>query len=87
MAENPAETGQFPVPEGWHTFGTHVDRPDVRLEFSDETGEDGLPWWERPIAPECTCGEAWAGHPNPHSIICPRHVVIRPVSSTPEEGS
>lgn len=43
------EKAQFPVPEGWYTFGTHVDQPDVRLEFSDEVGEDGLPWWERPI--------------------------------------
>lgn len=30
-------------PEGWSDFGAHADRPDVRLEFSTETGEDGLP--------------------------------------------
>jgi len=38
-------------PEGWFSFGWHVDQPDLCLEFSSETGEDGLPLWERP-APE-----------------------------------
>lgn len=38
-------------PEGWFTFGTHVDQP-VKLEFSEDTSEDGLPLWERPIADE-----------------------------------
>lgn len=37
------------TPEGWSGFGSHVDQPGVRLEFSAETGEDGLPLWERPI--------------------------------------
>lgn len=36
-------------PEGWSDFGAHVDRPDVPLELSSETGEDGLPLWERPV--------------------------------------
>lgn len=36
-------------PAGWETFGSHVDRPDVELEFSTRVGpEDGLPLWERP---------------------------------------
>lgn len=35
------------APPGWYAFGTHVDQ-DVRLEFSEEAGEDGLPLWERP---------------------------------------
>lgn len=35
-------------PKGWYTFGTHVD-VIVRLEFSEEVGDDGLPLWERPI--------------------------------------
>jgi hypothetical protein len=34
-------------PEGWFTFGTHVDDPRP-LEFSEEVGEDLLPLWERP---------------------------------------
>lgn len=42
------EHGWFrPPPIGWFSFGTHVDQP-VQLEFSEETGEDGLPLWERP---------------------------------------
>lgn len=36
-------------PPGWFTFGTHLDFPDVPLQFSKETGEDGLPLWERPV--------------------------------------
>lgn len=35
-------------PEGWFGFGTHVDEPGLPLEFSAQTGEDGLPLWERP---------------------------------------
>lgn len=35
-------------PPGWFAFGWHVDRPGP-LEFSPESGEDGLPLWERPI--------------------------------------
>jgi hypothetical protein len=35
-------------PPGWHAFGTHAEVP-VRLEFSTELGEDGLPLWERPV--------------------------------------
>lgn len=38
------------MPEGWFPFGTHVDS-GVELEFSDETGEDDLPLWERPAEP------------------------------------
>jgi hypothetical protein len=34
-------------PEGWFTFGTHVDIPGP-LEFSTETDEAGMPLWERP---------------------------------------
>lgn len=33
-------------PEGWFTFGTHVEIPGP-LEFSDETDEAGMPLWER----------------------------------------
>lgn len=40
-----------PAP-GWFTFGTHVDQPDLELEFwGAETSPDGLPIWERPAAP------------------------------------
>lgn len=35
-------------PTGWYLFGSHVDQPDVPLEFSAELGEDLLPLWERP---------------------------------------
>ncbi|MBF4459504.1 hypothetical protein [Pseudoclavibacter sp. VKM Ac-2867] len=36
-------------PPGWSTFGTHIDQPDVELEFwGAETSLDGLPIWERP---------------------------------------
>lgn len=34
-------------PQGWYTFGTHVDIP-VSLEFSEEKDEAGMPLWERP---------------------------------------
>lgn len=33
-------------PAGWYMFGTHVDVPDVRLEFWGDEG--GVPIWERP---------------------------------------
>jgi hypothetical protein len=41
-------------PEGWFTFGTHIDQP-IRLEFSTETGEDGIPLWERPLVSQYRC--------------------------------
>lgn len=35
-------------PPGWFAFGHHAGRDPVPpLVFSDETGEDGLPLWER----------------------------------------
>jgi hypothetical protein len=34
-------------PEGWSTFGTHIDQPNVELEFWGEDG--GVPIWERPV--------------------------------------
>ena len=34
-------------PSGWLAFGTHIDYPGVKLEFSEELDEDGLPLWER----------------------------------------
>lgn len=34
-------------PPGWFTFGTHVDQPDIALEFWGDDG--GVPIWERPI--------------------------------------
>ena len=37
-------------PAGWFTFGTHVDRPDLALDFSEALGEDLLPLWERPAS-------------------------------------
>lgn len=46
MAEQPIY--RLP-PAGWSDFGAHIDQPEVRLEFSVETGEDGMPLWERPI--------------------------------------
>lgn len=38
----------FRPPEGWYVFGTHV-AGSVMLEFSEEEGPDGLPYWERPL--------------------------------------
>ena len=46
MAEQPI---YWLPPAGWSDFGAHIDQPEVRLEFSAETGEDGMPLWERPI--------------------------------------
>ena len=46
MAERPIY--RLP-PAGWSDFGAHIGQPEVRLEFSAETGEDGMPLWERPI--------------------------------------
>lgn len=35
-------------PPGWYAFGHHAGRDPVpELEFSEPTGEDGLPLWER----------------------------------------
>lgn len=34
-------------PEGWYTFGTHVDVTSGKLDFSSELDEDGFPLWER----------------------------------------
>jgi hypothetical protein len=40
-------------PSGWYPFGFHAgwDKEDVpaEIEFSEETGEDGLPLWERVV--------------------------------------
>lgn len=33
-------------PPGWFTFGTHIEQPDVALEFWGDEG--GVPIWERP---------------------------------------
>lgn len=35
-------------PSGWFIFGEHVDFGG-QMEFSEETTEDGLPKWERPL--------------------------------------
>lgn len=44
-------TGWFrPPPIGWFTFGSLIDY-DGPSECSVETGEDGLPLWERPCPP------------------------------------
>lgn len=38
-------------PPGWFAFGYHADHDPVpAVEFSEVTGEDGLPLWERPTA-------------------------------------
>lgn len=34
---------------------------------------------EKVRLPECTCGRVWRGHPNPHAITCPSHL-LTPVS-------
>lgn len=36
-------------PAGWSVFGTHIDSPDVALEFWGNDG--GMPIWERPAPP------------------------------------
>lgn len=42
-------------PPGWFTFGSHVDQPDVKLEFwGEDTGGD--PIWERPMTKEESSG-------------------------------
>lgn len=43
-----SRVGVNPAP-GWVPFGTHADERYrfVKLEFSDEKGEDGFPLWER----------------------------------------
>lgn len=33
---------------GWYPFGSHVDKPDVQLEF-DGADLCGEPMWERPV--------------------------------------
>ena len=44
-------SGWVQPPNGWYAFGTHAGWDEVPpLEFSDETGEDGLPLFERPAA-------------------------------------
>lgn len=35
--------------EGWYQFGAHADRPDLKLEFSEELDECGLPVFERVV--------------------------------------
>lgn len=52
LAIGSAEPVRFQAPpEGWAAFGTHVDQPDLKLEFSAEVDEeDGLPLWERAVA-------------------------------------
>jgi hypothetical protein len=35
-------------------MGSHIDQPDVLLQFSAEIDEDGLPLWERPIDQEAS---------------------------------
>lgn len=42
-------------PEGWYVFGTHTNGglDGLVMEFSVESGEDGLPLWER-LSPEVT---------------------------------
>jgi hypothetical protein len=47
-------------PEGWSTFGSHVDEP-VRLEFSEELADDLMPLWERPLVACHEHGEHPAG--------------------------
>lgn len=50
MTDTPITGRSYPVPPvGWFSFGSHVDHPDLCLERSAETGEDGPPLWERPI--------------------------------------
>lgn len=50
-AGEPADgvAGWVAPPEGWHTFGSPVDQPDVELEFSEALDPDDLmPRWKRP---------------------------------------
>ena len=39
-------------PEGWYFFGTHTNGglDGIRLVFSEQVGDDGLPLWERLVA-------------------------------------
>lgn len=48
-------------PEGWHTFGTHVEYSG-EIEFSLATDEDGFPLWERAVDPGLTYCRV-CGHP------------------------
>jgi hypothetical protein len=42
-----------PPPSGWYPFGIHAgwNAEDIppEIEFSDQTGDDGLPLWERVV--------------------------------------
>jgi hypothetical protein len=52
-------------PEGWRDFGFHAPLDNVPpLTWSDATGEDGLPLWERHDG--CTCD------PTAAASTCPR---------------
>lgn len=45
--QHAAAAMQLLAEHGWHPFGTHVDQPDVELQFSDQLDDDGLPYFER----------------------------------------
>lgn len=36
-------------PPGWFVLGSHIDQPDIQLEFWGDDG--GVPIWERPTPP------------------------------------
>lgn len=49
---------------GWSPFGSHVDRPDVELEF-DGQDEAGMPLWERPT----TSAPEWEFYVGPFNLV------------------
>lgn len=44
--ENWREAVRMADRAGWLPFGSHVDQPDIPLEFEGDDG--GVPLWERP---------------------------------------
>lgn len=55
------ELASPPVGGGWKTLGSHVDKPDLELEFWGDDG--GVPIWERPVLTmqgATEAAEAWA---------------------------
>lgn len=48
-------------------------------DSANRSPDAGAAWDElSPARNDCTCGRVWEGHPNPHAITCPLHVVIPP---------
>jgi hypothetical protein len=88
-----------PLPEmaaaedGWVPFGSHVDQPNIRLEFMG-VGDDGLPTWERKHPEQGPDGGVEDFHVTRHKMglppvnlpTCPKHPQFAVCVSCPECG-